>query len=403
MPLFSNFIGPDADLDPIETHHDLWRSPLPRNRTVAAGDAQTATAIGFSYGDYFNAAQTFLADNRYENLRKAVAAVMHRQISADAIDRVDLHLVKHGQFYHPACVTVNANGQEIKFVLNVAFSKDGQKIIAREFNILKRLNDQFPISFLPKVYAFGQVPNSSGACIKMFIGEWFEDYHEFHLSRKLPSNQPLSGQQVLIWRQDHTVLEKRQTLDLIQQASMILTFYYNPETFEHIFPWHHAAGDFVVKLTPEKLSVKLISVRDYIPLMQSDAATEPSAHHTRRMLEALLMFFVHLTLRMRIDRADGVGDVVLHHEKCIPAIARGFFQGLDLVASMRNYPDDFGLAVLTYLRTLSSQELSNLVNAYLERYSWIGCLDNDGVMPFDLCGHVHSMIGAIQRDDINLL
>ncbi len=395
MPHFSYSIGPNADA--IDMRHDLWKDVIPQDRITAGSTDLSGKGAGVSYGDYFCAARTFLEAKQYEHLRKAAARVLCREVWADSIESVDLHLIKHGQYYHPAKVTTVVNAQKLVFVLNMALSQDGQNIIAKEYDQLKRLNDEFPISFLPKVDAFGQVSIGSGCSIKMFLGEWFQDYHEFHLSPTSLPKQDMNGLQVVVWNSDHIRLNHGQTLDLIKKASMILTFYYNPETFESIFPWHHGAGDFVVKLEQNQLDVKMITARGYIPLLEGENPAERSSANLEQMLEAILLFLVQLSLRMRLDRIDGVGDLVLYDERYLTAIARGFFQGLDLVATMRDYPDDFVAMTKRYLGAVTPEQLINLVNSIVSRDLRLAA--NGKLLAFDPLRHAHTLIEAIGQDD----
>lgn len=391
MPVFSTFIGPDAD--PIDKHHDLWNGLLPHDRTSAGYIAQDKAESGLTYGDYFSAAHAFLAQSNYRNLRKALARMLDRNVPINAIQSVHLHLIKHGRFYHPACVTTEMDGQQSTLVLNVAISAEGRKIIGEEYENLRRLNEEFPISFLPEVYVFGEVTGPGGVPIKLFLGEWLHDYHEFHLSQNPISTVTQDRPRVVIWNKSRDILDKRQTSDLIRNACMILTFYYNPETFEQIFPWHHAAGDFVVKLEEDQVSLKLITVRGYSPLFTEKSLSHSKQNNTETILEALLLFFVQLSLRIRIDRADGVDNIVFYAEDCIPAITDGFFQGLNLLAAMRGYPDDFCTAVKAYLCALTPNELAEFVNTYVSRY--MSMPDDEEMTDKDISQHIQSLISAL--------
>lgn len=392
MPVYSNFIGPNSEL--IDLKNNLWNSYLPNNRITAAGIPQTSKGTGISYGDYFTATDTFLTENNHYNLLNALNQVIKSKVSVDAIKTVNLHLIKHGKYYHPSHVLVKVkNEKELSFVLNVAISADGQEIITQEYKSLKYLNTEFPISFLPKVFTCGQVVTSSGVPIQMFLGEWFHDFHEFHLSSALVSdskpNLTPDQQCVVIWNDRQDTLDNHQTLELIQKASMILTFYYNPETFEHIFPWHHAAGDFVVKLDKNQLSLKLISARGYIPLIEGGIDSNEKAISIENMLDALLVFFIILSLRIRMDRIDGVGSMTFYGDDCLAAVVNGFFQGLDLVANMREYPNNFCSAIKAYFNAVRSEELVDLVHACTSRYTSI--VDNEMWTQLDLSQHVRSL------------
>ena len=43
-------------------------------------------------------------------------------------------------------------------------------------------NAELPFGYLPQVYAFGRNTGSKGQNFAMFLGQWFDRYHEFHLA-----------------------------------------------------------------------------------------------------------------------------------------------------------------------------------------------------------------------------
>jgi hypothetical protein len=389
MPVFSNFIGSDAD--PIDYHHHLWDGCLPQFRISAADIPKATEKTGTSYKDYFTATNTFLTENNYHHLLNALHQILDPGISADAIGAVKLYLVKHGKFYHPSLVKVMVKQETISLALNVAVSDDGQKTIQQEYHTLKRLNTEFPISFVPKVYTLGQVLTPAGLPIKMFLGEWFRDFHEFHLCAATQSN----FHPVRVWNKRCDLLNSRQTLELLQKASMILTFYYNPETFEHISAWHHAAGDFVVKLNNNQLALKLISARGYMPLVEDDIEPNTTPASIDKMLDTLLAFFIHLSLRLRMDRIDGVGPFVFYQDHCLSAIVRGFFQGLDLAAGMRQYSQDFWVVVKTYFNMLTAETFEDLLQACISRH--MGNIGNQTLIQLDISQHARSLKRALSE------
>ena len=208
--------------------------------------------------------------------------------------RLSIFLEKHGAFYHPARLQVAVKDQTLSFVVNVAASTHGRKAISREVKALERLNDQRPFGWFPQVYSFASDE------LPMFLGDWFDGFHEFHLTRRPDSDEPA----IVVWDGTATpcLLSEKQAADLYRNAAMILTACYDPITSCQIFPWHHAAGDFVVRVEGEGVTVRLITVRDYVPM--SGFAAEPD--NERSLLDALVVFFIHLSVRMRLDRLDGV-------------------------------------------------------------------------------------------------
>jgi hypothetical protein len=153
------------------------------------------------------------------------------------------------------------------------------------------------------------------------LAEWFGGYHEFHLSASLAGRAPL----MQLWHPRHgrQPLEVAQALAIQRRAAFILTYYYDPHSFAQIFPWHHAAGDFVARLHGGRLRVRLVTARQYAPMIHMEEAG-PEARH-----EALLLFLLNLTLRNRLDRFDGVGAVAWAGEATLAATLEGFWEALD--------------------------------------------------------------------------
>ena len=177
---------------------------------------------------------------------QAVSRHFIRRVLLYEIEEIRIILDKHGAFYHPAKIEVALKDSSISFVLNIAVTEAGQQCAQSEYRILKRLNADFPHSFIPEVYARGSDMIQTGSVeTRMFLAEWFEGFNEFHLSL-----DPSDGiYKIAVWDNNHGnfFLTNPQTMHLYRQAAKILTYYYNIETFEQIFSWHHAAGDFVLK------------------------------------------------------------------------------------------------------------------------------------------------------------
>ena len=93
----------------------------------------------------------------------------------------------------------------------------------------------------------------------------------------------------------------------------------------------------MVRVDGPTTAVKLITVRNYTPLTRD--ATSPADE--KDLLDALLLFFLHLSVRMRLDRLDGIAEIVWAPDSCIAPTIDGFFQGLDLTARLSGFPEDF--------------------------------------------------------------
>ena len=327
MPTIAYFLSTTDH--PIDEDHPLWHRPLPDNRLHGAKKPESIETEAVTYGRYFSAISNFCMATGWNRVLKAASRKLEQPVIKNDLGYLSVFLEKHGAFYHPARLQVAVKDQTLSFVVNVAASNHGRQALSREVKALQRLNDQRPFGWFPQVYG-----NASGE-LPMFLGDWFDGFHEFHLTRR-PDNEELA---VVTWdgTASRNLLSEKQTADLYRSAAMILTACYDPITSCQIFPWHHASGDFVARVEEEKVTVRLITVRDYVPLAGS--AAEPD--NERALLDALVVFFIHLSVRMRLDRLDGVKEVAWAPDRSLVPTVDGFFQGLDLAARMSGFPEAF--------------------------------------------------------------
>ncbi|NNL78832.1 MAG: hypothetical protein HKO68_21080, partial [Desulfobacterales bacterium] len=290
MPKFTYYISPlETPLSPAST---VWAEPL----SLARPTSEKFAEIAVSHGQYFDTVRTFIEQDGGGMFCGVLAQDLQQTVLPGDIRNIQIHLEKHGEFYHPARVLADLLGHKVSLVLNVAISDTGKKHIDGEFQNLKRLNTEFGESFLPRVYSLGKAATSSGLEFYMFLGEWFPDYHEFHISHQTSGNQD----QLCVWddRKGRYTLSREQSLRLYRQAAMIMTCYYNVATSEHITPWHHAAGDFIIRLNQNNIDLKLITVRGYAPFFQDLNDLTPETRSAEQTLQALLIFLLKLAIRM---------------------------------------------------------------------------------------------------------
>ncbi|MDM8524740.1 hypothetical protein QUF80_15335 [Desulfococcaceae bacterium HSG8] len=330
---------------PVQKNHDIWNTSLPVNRIPSRDTAEGSV----THGDYFSAIRFFLEENGWKVIISAVSQCMCRPVLLAEIKEISICLEKHGEFYHPARIRIYMDDEKIPFVLNAAVSDAGRGCILREYYLLKQLNEDFPCTFLPKIYEQGYGQTLSGTEIPMFLGEWFDNYNEFHIS-----HDPNDGKnKIRVWDAGRGpyFLSHEKTRELYRQAAMILTCYYNFETFEQIYPWHHGAGDFIVKYENDEIDLKLITVRQYTSLVEHQGAEpDPGA-----IPEALLLFLLNLSIRMRLDRMDGVGDIVWADDIAVQGTLEGFFQALSL-----RVPEAFVIYFRNYLSSHTETALLDL-------------------------------------------
>ncbi|MFZ7124847.1 MAG: hypothetical protein ACOWWM_01685 [Desulfobacterales bacterium] len=330
------------DPAPLDAGHPLWSAALPMGPNPFPSPGPHLT-----YGDYFTAVGRYLSSNTFFSVRSALSA------GYDRIRSVDVRLEKHGAFYHPAHVTVETDAGPVHRVLNVAASVVGLCRMDIEVAALMRLARHPAAESLPRVFHAGSADTPSGRTVRMFLAEWFDGYSEFHLTI-----DPRNGRQKwVLWDTEagNRILTPRQAAAVYQGASRILTELYDIDSAEQVRFWNHAAGDFVVRIDGNAVSVKLVTVRDYAAsgAMPFDE-TDPDS--TRLM--NLLLFLTELSLRSRIDRFDGTGEWGWAGRAALKGTVRGFFDGL--VGRSQRFR--------SWAAGFTSQALYAILSALLEGY-----------------------------------
>lgn len=382
---------PDSK-QPVTPDHPLWDIPIPVTRESFVTSKPRNHGIEISHAEYFLAAQAFFQEGQYGHIRNALAMIRQQAQVADEIDAVRITLSKHGAFYHPARVEVlSQGGRSTAFVLNVAVTESGIKTIRTEYECLRRLNSERPSDDLPRVFARGQVTSSGGNAIHMFLGEWFDSYSEFHLSID-PSDR---YQKVIVWDAEtgHPFLTPEQELALYTRAARVMTHYYNLESFEQIFPWHMAAGDFVIKPGETDVDLKLITVRGYKPIFKDPQNLDISDKTPHTILEALLLFVLSLSIRLRLDRLDGVGEIVWADDLALHGTLAGCMQGLAQHPPIPSLPETPARCLAYYLQSCSRTDLTNRSRAILRTYHPQSPEIN--VISTHLSDHIDALLGAI--------
>jgi hypothetical protein len=326
---------------------------------VVKSDEPAACAV-VTYGDYFAAVHRFLEGQRFALLTGAVRECLGQSVTAADLGTIRIYLEKHGELYHPARITVAVAHRRPAFVVNVAVTKIGRSYLKADFGNIRLLNDRFPYRFLPQVYCKGEatLPGRSRR-LEMFLGEWLEGYHEFHLS----GGPAEMSSRLVVWdpvKGAHQ-LSKQQRVDIYRQIALIMTAYYDLETFEQVFSWHNAAGDFIVKTDGEQIDLRLITVRKYAPLfadVSGDADT---------ILQALLIFWLDLSIRLRLDRLDGVGEFGWADDDMVEAALNGFFDGLSLQVRVGRIPQGLPDVFAGYLKALASDDRDTLLDGVVRR------------------------------------
>lgn len=306
------------------------------------------------YRVYFRAIANFITRENSQTLIEAVNNRLGTDFDLSALNEITIRTEKHGALYHPASIECLTAGNKVKFGLNVAVTESGKNALKKEFDVLRTLHKQYSLPYIPKPFLLDEADS-----MVFLLEEWFEDFHEFHIAKSEHGEERLK-----LWEygKGDRFLSDEQSFEIYRQIAMILTLYYDIITFCMIFPWHHAAGDFVAKIEDETLiDIRLTTARGYEPFMvASDEDIVPPAL-------AMFYFLLHLSVQMRIDRLDGVGDIVWAEDKCVDATLAGFFLGIESKKAFRDY---FGshAELLTLLRSFSMDDLATTFKPIVAQY-----------------------------------
>jgi hypothetical protein len=277
------------------------------------------------YSIYFQSIRDFLSRDAFKPLLNAVGKKLGREINLNGIKEIIVRTEKHGLLYHPASIELILKEGKAKFGLHVAVSDTGRDWLREELSVLQRLHTKFNLPYLPGTYLWGEL-NS----MFFLLEDWFEGYHEFHITIDEQGKNRLK-----LWDFDngYKYLSPEQGFEIYKQASGILTLYYDLKDFSQIYPWHHAAGDFVVKIENEKVDVRLTTARRYDLLM--DFTQKDNINP----FLALFYFLLNLSIKMRLDRLDGLGEVAWADDDCVEATVTGFLEALELKDEVKHYLD----------------------------------------------------------------
>ncbi len=345
----------------------FWLLPL------SGKNSRQSCNAGFTTGDYYLAACEFLSRDDFLILRTGIKSSLALKsfsnlksfpgqsahdisIMEDQIIKIEVFLEKHGAFYHPLKIQVGFyNNQICSFVLNGAVSKQGIALIKNEYEQLVKINQRHSKSYLPQIYGFDFI-TMGVVRVGFFLGQWFEDYREFHVSDDNRTRQ------ISIWDSNGSChyIQVEDACVIYHKIAGILTYYYNIETFEQISSWHHAAGDFIVNMGDGTFSVRLITIRVYSPLTHFGTGESNKKIY---ILPSLLLFFLNMTIRIRLDRLNGTGEIVMIDELVLNAVIKGFLSALDKKSVIYDYGDLRSAFIEFFVQFEDEQILDILINS----------------------------------------
>jgi hypothetical protein len=353
----------DSSMIPFSFHKSVPGGPAPMDEAELDRPVPLQlgadTGHGFSFREYFHAIRDVLLDNIAMVKEAATRKIGH---GPAAVRDILIVSEKHGSDYHPARVVLRCEEVECSFVMNTALTERGLSRIRAEYETLRSLGGKNP-SFIPAAYFLADRSSVSGngpVDWAMFFGDWFDGFHEFHVT---PHSSP--GWSLTLWdmKSGPALLCHEECMEILREASYILTHYYHPLSFEEIYPWHHAAGDFVAARSSFGMKVKLVAARQYAGHVVF------SGDDPAYVVEALLLFFANLSLRMRLDRVDGVGDPVWIAFPCAQAIIEGFIRGVrEKTESVMGGQLTLFQAFYAFVRTMGPRDWASVFRMIFESY-----------------------------------
>lgn len=304
----------------IEPENVLWNRPLPGSSLMEIQGTENPP----TYGELFDQVERWItALVVTDPSRSSMASSPTDQNGfPDENEPVSIRLVKHGSCYHVCRVTLPIHPKSpMDLAVNAAVNPPGLSVIERDFTWMQKLYGRSPEPILPKVYDFGRVTSSHGRLWALFSSEWLAGFSEFHPSFDTAKNRF----SIRVWdtgNEGHFLNETQERL-LYRKIAAILTLLYDIRTGSEVHPWHHGAGDFVLRQNGEDLQVRLITIRGYGPLLEPQEASDLPSLWLR-----LLVFLCNLSIRNRLDRMDGVDQLLWSDDFVIEETIKGFGDAL---------------------------------------------------------------------------
>jgi hypothetical protein len=219
------------------------------------------------------------------------------------------------------------------------------------------------------------------------LAEWFEGYYEWHYYRNMEGKD-----RIALWDMGggNRFISEEESYGIVREASRILTLYYDVGTGRRIIPWHHGAGDFIANLGSGTVDVRLVTVRGYEPF--SSPGNGEFDHHFRD----LLLFFLEVATKMRMDKREGVGYTTWADKAFVRAAAEGFFEAMRFREDHgKNGPiriDEF----ITVARALPRNEIQKLIQSQLGEYQARDTSDYE-VIQAHMEEHVQDIFNVLQH------
>lgn len=344
------FSSPDGDVpvDPETLARPFMVEPLRDHPFMALGD-------------FFHVIRLFLLDRAGPVLTALLSRSWGRDVTIADIDSLIIRYEKYGTLYQIVSAEVLSGKLRAKFAVSAALTDMARESMTTEYNLILYMRTKTELPYLPRLFCINTLDvekDNQVETVVLTLGEWFEGYHEWHFSK-----DDAGKDRIVLWDMGagNRPVSDEVANRIIREAAKILTLYYDVDTQERIIPWHHGAGDFVVKTEDDHIEVRLVTIRGYEPILAPDTASLDT-------FRALLLFFVELVTKMRMDKNEGMGDTTWAEATFASAAVDGFMEALNIKepkgACGNLKVEDF----VTALRALTHGEIEEIINFQLDDY-----------------------------------
>ena len=113
------------------------------------------------------------------------------------------------------------------------------------------------------------------------------------------------------------------------------------------------------------------------------------------MLQALLVFFLNLSIHMRLDRLDGIGEMVWSDPLAVEATLIGFLEALSMKPDVPALPDSPLACFIAYLASCSRADLRDLCELIVKRFN--PRMPELDLVEKNIHAHIENLYGSIQQ------
>lgn len=336
--------------------------------------------------DYFESIKDLLLTNNAKILTGVIADGFGMELTPEQISGVEIRCEKVGTLYHVSSLNVRCEEGPLKLCVTTAITDAAIRCLAEEASHLEFLSDTYPLTCLPRVFHHGEEirhTSMGDATLAHSIQEWFEDYHEWHLSVDDSGRQRITLWDML---RGYRTFSLEEGAEIHRQATEILTRCYDFRSGKQITFWSHAAGDFVVRMEGRSISVRLTTVRGYksLPLVDGVQSFDPFTQ--------IVYFLLNLTVRMRLDRLDGTGSVLWAESTILRPVLRGFFEAISPGEVQHQYPDGAKERIREDLKAFREEQITTFLLSLLRHFSG----EEKGVVKAHLKEHSRDLVRTMR-------